>query len=345
MKGEIFVMKNFKKIALGVLVVFLCAGFVTVAAAEGAPQHRFRFAGQHALDHPVTLGMNWAANEINERTEGRVEVTVFPANQLGDWSLVIEELIQGTIDMSMMSLSPVFDPRFGVLYMNGLVVSYAQAREVYQPDAWLLQTLDKMTSELGIRIVGIYLEGFIGAGSTTPLNEPLNPAADKGVMTRVPGMAVFITGAHAMGFRTVTIPWADIFFAIQTGTADAVIGLAAATAYTMLGDLLSYWYVLNYSMESHPFQISMASWNRLSPEDQQIFYDIGREFTFRSIEMAEVDENRFLGYMEARGIQVHRFTEEELKPIQEALVASWDGLVGTFGQEFVDEIKSVFGGR
>jgi len=47
--------------------------------------------------------------------------------------------------------------------------------------------------------------------------------------------------------------------------------------------------------------------------------------------------------MEARGITVHRFTEEELQPIKEALHASWDGLVDTFGQEFVDEIKSVFG--
>jgi len=334
-------MRNFKKIALGALVLFLCAGFVTSVEAE--PLHRFRFAGQHPIDHPVTLGMNWVANEIQERTEGRVEVTVFPASQLGDWSGVINELIQGTIDMSMMSLSPAFDPRFGVLYMNGLVVSYDQAREVYLPDAWLLQTLDSMTSELGIRIVGIYLEGFIGVGSTTPLNEPLNPAVDKGVMTRVPGMAVFITGAHAMNFRTVTVPWADVFFAVQTGTADAVIGLAAATAYTMLGDLLSYWYVLNYSMESHPFQISMSSWDRLSPQDQQIIADIGREFTLMSIEMAEADENRFFGYMEARGITVHRFTEEELQPIKEALHASWGGLVDTFGQEFVDEIRSVFG--
>jgi TRAP-type C4-dicarboxylate transport system substrate-binding protein len=336
-------MKNFKKIALGVLIVFLFTGFATVA--EGAPQHRFRFAGQHAIDHPATMMMNDVAREINERTEGRVEVTVFPASQLGNWSQVMQELIQGTIDMSLTSFATDFDPRFGVLYMNGLVLSYDQARAVFQPDAWLLQKLDYLASNLRVRVLGVYLEGMIGLGSTQPLTDPLNPAVDKGVMTRVPGMEVFITGAHAMGFRTVTIPWPDIFFAIQTGTADAVIGLAAPTAYTMLGDLLSYWYVLNYSMESHPFMVSMSSWDQLSPEDQQIFAEIGRDFTLRSVAAAEQDDNRFLGYMEARGIQVHRFTEAELQPIKEVLIASWDGLIGSMGQEFIDEIRGEFGGN
>ena len=255
-------MKNMKTIVVGLLVVFLCAG--CAAEAEAAPL-RFRFAGQQRLDHLATQMQYDVAKEINERTEGRVEITVYPADQLGNYSLVMEELIRGTIDMSVTSFATEFDPRFGVLYINGFVLDYDQAREIFNPDAWLPRKLNELGLNLGVRVIGSFLEGFIGLGSTKPLVEPLNPGVDKGVMTRVPNMEVFISGAQAMGFRTITIPWSDVYQALQTGVADAVNGMAAPTGYTMLRDVLRYWYVLNYSMEVHPFMVSERSWQQLTP--------------------------------------------------------------------------------
>jgi TRAP-type C4-dicarboxylate transport system substrate-binding protein len=329
-----------KRIALGLLVIFLCAGFASYAYA--APL-RFRFAGQQRMDHLATQMQHEIAKEINERTQGRVEVTVFPADQLGNYSVVMAELIRGTIDMGVNSFATEFDPRFGVLYINGFVLDYDQARKVFHPDAWLPQKLNELGLNLGVRVIGSFLEGFIGLGSTKELIEPLNPAVDKGVLTRVPNMEVFITGAQAMGFRTQTVPWSDVFQALQTGLVDAVDGMAAPTAYTMLGDVLKHWYVTNYSVEVHPFMVSEQSWKKLTPGDQEIFRDVARKFTLESIRVAEEESNKYLDLMEKRGMKVHRYTTEELQPIKKAVVATWDQLAGSMGKDFIDEFKKELG--
>jgi len=334
-------MKNVKKVAIGFLLVVFCAGLVV--PAEAAPL-RFSFSGQSRPDHAATIMMEGAAREIYERTEGRVEITVFPASQLGNWAQVYENLIRGTVDMALMSLSADFDPRFGVLYVNGIVLDYEQVTAVFHPDAWLTQKLNEMSLDLGVRIIGNFVEGFISLGSTQPLIEPLNPNVDKGVMTRVPNMEVFITGAEAMGFRTITVPWPDVFHAVQTGIAEAVIGMAPASAYTMLGDVLNYWYALNYSIESFVFMVSESSWRQLTPEDQEVFLDVGRRVTLDSIRDAQRMDEHYMARMAERGITVHRFTAEELQPIREALVASWELLVPSMGQDFIDEFTRELGG-
>ena len=146
-----------------------------------------------------------------------------------------------------------------------------------------------------------------------------------------------------MGFRTITIPWSDVYQALQTGVADAVNGMAAPTGYTMLRDVLKHWYVLNYSMEVHPFMVSERSWQQLIPGDQEIFLDVARKFTLESIRVAEEEDNKYLDLMEEAGITVHRFTAEELQPIKEAVVATWDTLARSMGQDFIDEFKRELG--
>lgn len=334
-------MKNFKIIAVGLLIIFLYAGLVR--QAEAAPL-KFRFAGQQRPDHLCTKMMNDVAKEIKEKTNGRVEIIVHPASQLGNYSLVMEELIRGTIDMSVTSFASEFDPRFGVIYINGYVSGYESAKKIFAPDAWLPQKLNTLGLALGVRVLGSYVEGMIGIGSTKPVIEPLNPKVDKGVLIRVPNMDTYILGAQAMGFRTVTIPWSDVYQSLQTGVCDAVDGMAPAAAYTMLGDVIKHWYVTNYSMEYLPFMISEKSWKKLSPADQKVFMDVAKKFTLESIKNAQAEDNKYLSLMEKKGIKVYRYSEKELRPIKEACVATWDVLGNSsMGKEFIGEFKKELG--
>ena len=242
-----------KKFAALALFVFIIAALVTPATAAPIV---FRFAGQSPPDHAATKTMNAMAKEIAEKTSGRVEVKVYPASQLGNYSLVMEEMIRGTIDMSMMSIASEFDPRLELVYINGYVSGYDDAKRVFVPGAWLPNKLNELSSALGVRLIGSYIEGMIGIGSAKPVKDPLNPKVDKGVLTRVPNMDVYSLGAKAMGYRPITIPYSDVYQSMQTGVCDAVDGYPVAAAYTMLGDVIKYWYHTNYSMEYLAIMVS-----------------------------------------------------------------------------------------
>lgn len=75
-----------------VLMAALFAFAAMAGSAAAAEKIVFRFAGQQPTEHLCTKMMHDFAKEIGEKTKGRVEIKVFPANQLGSYELVMEEL-------------------------------------------------------------------------------------------------------------------------------------------------------------------------------------------------------------------------------------------------------------
>ena len=332
-KGEFFM----RRFALTLVAVFI---FMAIAGPATAAPIVFRFAGQSPPDHAVTKAMYAIAEEIKQGTEGRVELTVYPASQLGNYTLVMEEMMRGTIDAAYLSVATDFDPRLEMTYANGIVSGYDSAKKAFDPDSWFTTKLNELLNEVGVHLLGYYVEGFIGIASTKPVNDPLDPKVDKGVLTRVPNMVSYVSGAKAMGYRPITIPYPDVYQSMQTGVCDAADGYPTATAYAVLGDVMKYWYATNYSVELHAFMISDKSWSKLTPEDQQVLRDVARKYTLISIDNAQEDDERHMKLMEEKGIQVFRYTEEELRPLREACMATWDeiGKSGA-GVELMNEFR------
>lgn len=332
------------KKSLLLLTVVAIVLAMTAAGVSAADRIVFRFAGQQPVEHECTKAMKEFAQRIWERTGGHVKIEVYPTNQLGDYTLIMEELIRGTVDMSITSFASSFDPRFEVVYINGYVSGYDEAKEVFAPGSWLPNKLTELGAPLGVRVLGSYVEGMIGVASTKPIKDPLNPKVDKGVLTRVPNMDTYMLAAQAMGFRTITIPWIDVYQSLQTGVCDSVHGVATATVYTGLGDVVKYWYATNYSMEYLPFMISEKSWQKLSPEEQEIFQEEARNVTIKSIDTAKESDTKYMDLMRKRGIQVFTYTEEELQPLKEACISVWDKL-GSRGMtpELMAEFKENLG--
>jgi TRAP-type C4-dicarboxylate transport system, periplasmic component len=103
-----------------------------------------------------------------------------------------------------------------------------------------------------------------------------------------------------MGFRTITIPYSDVYQSMQTGVCDAVIGYPVAAAYTILGDVLKYWYHTNYSMEYLAIMVSDKSWKKLTPADQKVFEEVAKKYTLLSIDNAKAEDNKYMDLMRKR---------------------------------------------
>lgn len=312
-----------RKLALIFGIIFV---FVALAGPATAAPLILRFAGQSPPDHPATRAMEAIAKEVNERTDGRVEIKVYPASQLGDYTLVYEEQIRGTIDMSMISIPSQFDSRLEIVYTNGYVRGYDDAKKVFDPDGWLLAKLNSFSEPLGVKVIGAFIEGMIGTGSTKPAKEPLNPNVPKGLLVRVPNMDVYKFGAEATGYRTVTIPYADVYQSLQTGVCDGVNGYPVAAACTIVGDVIKYWYNTCYSIECLTIMISNKTVAKLGAEDAKIIEDVARKHTVLSIENAEKSDNYYMDEMEKKGIKVFRYTQEELSDLADACATTWDAL-------------------
>lgn len=322
-------------VCLAAATMLLSFGHTAFAAEKMV----LRFAGQSAADHPATQFMNEIAKEVAEKTEGRVEVKVYPANQLGDYSLVYEEQIRGTIDMSCISVPSQFDPRMELVYINGYVSDYDDVKRVFDRKGWLFNKMAEYNNRLGVKLLGFFIEGMIGTGTTKPAQNPLDPSVDKGVLVRIPNMDVYKLAAEAMGYRTVTVPYADVYQAIQTGVVDGVNGYPVAAAYTALGDVLKHWYMTNYSLEVLNYMVSGKTWAKISPKDQAVIEDIFARATTRSVENAKKIDEHYMALMREKGIEVVTYTKEQLAPVMKACATTWPKLERNMTKELIDDFR------
>ncbi len=319
------------------VAVSICLSFGQTAFA--ADKLVLKFAGQSAADHPATEFMNNIAKEVAEKTEGRVEVKVYPANQLGDYTLVYEEQIRGTIDMSCISVPSQFDPRMEIIYINGYIGDYNDIKRIFSQQGWMFKKMSEFNKRLGVKLLGFFVEGMIGTGTTKPAKDPLNPAASQDVLVRVPNMDVYKLAAEAMGYRTVTVPYADVYQAIQTGVVEGVNGYPVAAAYTSLSDVIKHWYMTNYSLEVLNCMVSEKSWAKIDPKDQKVIEEIFANATVKSVENAEKIDKHYMDLMKKKGIEVVTYTKEQLIPIMKACASSWAKLEKNMGKELMDEFR------
>ena len=84
-----------------ILTRILAAGAagLALAALPAAAQTKLKWAHVYEVSEPYHTEALWAAEEIKKRTNGKYEIQVFPASQLGNENQINEGLGLGTVDM------------------------------------------------------------------------------------------------------------------------------------------------------------------------------------------------------------------------------------------------------
>src|SRR5690625_2950393 len=191
---------------------------------QSGDEYEFQLSSMFPEDHPNTAAAKEFIEKVEERSDGRIKIELFPANQLGDPTVVYQEIGKGTIDMSLMSAPSNFDERLEFLYLPYLVTDFDQLEEVYGLDSYVFETTHDIHSKQNIKLLGFHGEGFGGIGTTRALDNPADMDEDKNMMIRIPQMDLFKKFSESLGFRTVSIPFADLYMALQTGQAEGWIG-------------------------------------------------------------------------------------------------------------------------
>src|SRR5699024_8596166 len=165
---------------LTVLFVMVgCSDKGNSAKGSKKDQSVLQVAGQYPEEHINTESLQSFTDEVVNGTEGDVDFKVYPANSLGDYPLVYEEVIKGTIDMALITLPIDYDEVFESLYINYLAEDYDEAKYIYGPDSNLFKIVEEANDQLGVKFLGFHAEGFTGISTTKEVDSPLNVADNK----------------------------------------------------------------------------------------------------------------------------------------------------------------------
>ena len=298
-----------------------------------------RMANQHAIDHTATLAAEAAAKEINEKTEGRVTIDLYPANQLGDWTQIYEEVMMGTIDIANTTVPETYDGRTNASMLPYLANSYAELNTAMGPDSYLAGQMEEIQAAQGIKFLGYSCEGFAGIGTNKPVTEPAKAGVEKDVLVRVPSNDNFKYPTEYLGYRTSTIPYADTFAAIQTGVVDGWQAGPPNLNYINFRDVITHYYHYCMDQEATQIYMNMDVYNSLLPQDQEVVLAAFEKMWTDSISSIEEEDAKYIQMLKDYGIEVIEFSEEELAAFADGVRTDvWPELAGTYTQEFLDEL-------
>lgn len=274
-----------------------------------------RIAGMNPPDYPATKQMYELKKVIDEGTEGRYELKVFPSNQLGDYVQVYEEIMRGSIDLAQITIPSQFDKRLELNFFPYLAETFADLEKRFSQDGYVYKTLDKVHAELGVKLLGFSVEGMAGVGSTKEIMSPADWTVAKGVLLRCAPIDAIKEGLMAMGFQTMSLPYAELYTALQTGIVDAFECGPIGLTYLTFRDVTKYYYQYNNYVECNQWIMNKKLFDGMTEQDQNLIVDAVANYQQQSINEAEASEIDFAAKVTESGIKVVAFSDEEMHKI------------------------------
>ena len=201
----------------------IAAGLLTIAGASApvqAQEMELKASHHDAIGTPIHLGMNRLADLVHERSNGRIKIQLYPANQLGSEPQGVEGMSLGEIDIGAV-VGATYGAFIEEANVLGMLYTFRDVDHMQKAMNGVLGDVlrDKLLEELNIRL----LDGswYFGTRQLTA-NKPINTPDDLvGLKLRVVPVPVYEVGWNQMGATATPIVGADLFSAIQTGVVDA----------------------------------------------------------------------------------------------------------------------------
>lgn len=321
----------------------MVAGSVVLAGTAHAETLRLS-----TLDKPDSDGANAAqayADLVKERTSGRIEITVYPASQLGDWTEVYSQVIAGAVDMAMQPLSTDSDRRLAITWFPYTFTDYSSAAKALAADGYVTGIVDGIIGDQGLKLLATYGAGMGGAVYTKDIEDPANPDATHNIKIRVwPGGTTHRALMERFGYNVAVVPWAELYTGMQTGVVDGAIGGTPELALDNFKDIAKTWIQYNDHFEANYMFMNLSKFQELDPADQKILIDAAQEICAKRFEEVKAADAAKMKQLKDAGINVIELTPAQIEAF--AAVARkdvWPKISDEIGPEILKQLQAATG--
>jgi tripartite ATP-independent transporter DctP family solute receptor len=257
----------------------------------------------------------WAADEIKKRTNGKYDITVYPASQLGKETDINQGLQLGTVDIiiSGLSFAARSFPRIGIGYYPYIFRDGDHLLKYAQSDVFK-ELSDGYRQKSGVQITAVT---YYGARHTTS-NKPFADCAGmKNLKIRVPDAPAYMATPKACGANPTPIAFAEVYLALQNGTVDAQENPLTTIEAKKFYEVQKHILLTGHIVDSLATQIGPHVWSKLSDADKTLFTDVMRQAATSATNDIKKREAELVGEFKKRGLAV---TTVDPKTFREAVL-------------------------
>ncbi len=314
-------------------------GFANLASADDIT---LKLAGVVPVEHFGNTMLDQIKTDIEAADVG-IDVTVFPAGQLGSGEELFEAAARGNVDLVHAVVYAHNDPVLEINSLPFLVSSWDQAEQVYLNKESAFNTIfAERLDGLGLHLLANAPEGFIGVVAN---GVPTDAAGvgSKEMNIRVWSSQVIKATVESIGFNATTMNWGEIFPAIQAGTVDGAICCTAQLAYSAFAtsNVGSAYVPYNAVVENTTYYASLETWNELNSEQQAAVQAAFDKAAADYAAWGRENEDTYLQELRDHGYEVVDITDDQRAAIAEKVREDvWPQIAEIVGQDVIDALKN-----
>ena len=263
--------------------------------------------------------------KVEQYTQGRYKVQVYPAGQLANDPKGVEQLQLGGIDFTVTGTGTYAThiPTLNLTALPFMLESYQQGWKLYDESKWMQAQFAK-GPEKGFRFLSTFEAGFRSMTTKDPLN---TPADAKGKKLRSFPNEMMRWQLEAMGFSVQIMPLPEVYLAIQQGTVSGQENPIDTIHANKFYEVAPYVTLTQHVYSPIPLTISEKTWQQLSPADRDAVTRAAREAADWSRKEVSGNDDRQLKEMEGKGAKITRPNigpwRDAVKPVFEQAKAKY----------------------
>jgi TRAP-type transport system periplasmic protein len=309
--------------------------FVIGNARAQSAEFVFKYGNNVPATYPLNVRVSQAAERIRSATNGRFDLQIFPAGQLGTDTDMLSQVRSGAIDFYTAS-GLVLSTLVPLTAINALGFAFKDYAQVWPAmDGKLGALIRARIDGAGLHAMEkIFDIGFREVSSSThPITDP---DSFKGFKIRIPPSQLGVSMFRALGASPATLNFAEAYTALQTHVVDGQENPLSIIDTAKFFEVQRYVSMTNHMWDGYWLLCNGRAWKSL-PDDIQavVARELNRAAEEDRADIAGLDAS-LKGKLESQGMQ---FNSPDAEPFRAILKR--DGFYEQWRKTFGDEAWAV----
>src|SRR5690554_2180397 len=329
-------------ISLALMVVLVAGSLFAAGQSETAAEDKvFEATFAHVVRPTIAKGKaaEMFADLVRERSNGRLDISVYPDSQLGNDREITEQMQLGDIEFNapFTGVLPAFVPQ---TQLFDLPFAFADSQGAY--DAMhgpVGDILNPFLLQQGLRVLGYWDGGF--KHITNNLRPVRTPADMAGMRIRVSQSPLLLSQFAALGANGVDIAFAELYTALQQGTIDGQENTLANIFTRRFYEAQKHLTLSEHGYLGYAFLVAESFYQSLPDDLKQIVNETADEVSVWQWEQARLEDAEYLRQLRETDIEIVELTAAEKQAFLEATASVYDVFRSSVpgGDELVEALE------
>lgn len=267
-----------------------------------------KYAGTLPIKHHLSESQKLFADKVNEKTNGKLKIEIFPAGQLYKAHEIPSAVATGSVDIGF-NLTTVWTKDL-ISEINDVPFLMSNANQVAK--AWdqnekLFKYYSKTMENRQMKTLGMILFGsFFDISSNKKI---VNPEDFTGKKIRS-ASAISSETIRALGGSPVTMDPAEMYLGLQSGTIDAAITGITSIDQRKLWENSKHVTVAGSAFGVFAVNMNLQVFNKLSKDNQNALLQAAAEVQQWSVERSIKEDNQSEEFLKTK-VELTKLNQEQ----------------------------------